>query len=909
MRRVLSFLPIFVVCVLCLSVSNARAADVGELPKSAELFPFFIMGDDLPKVWTAPDSQKVAGDAGQVHVRDGKFYAGDAPIRFWGVNTCFSMNFPDKDDAVQYAKRMAKFGVNAVRLHHMDMRDIWGKNISRTQTEIDPEQLDKLDWLIYQFKQNGIYVNINLHVSRKLDEKDGFVGYDQRPSHDKGVDNFEPRMIELQKKYAKDLLAHVNPYTKMSYLEDPCIAMIEINNENSVAASWFWGNLDNLPAPYEAELQKQWNAWLAKKYRSTADIREAWGCKIFPVEEELALDGSFDDPKTLENNKNWVIENDGISKGRQEITPEGTLKISVETMGRNPWNPQIYLAKAPVKGGVPYTLSFRVRAKEACKLRCGVSENHAEWRNLGMSREFDVATEWKTYTFSFTCSADDQNARVSFSGFKAGGVYEFDDISFRAGGVVGIAQNEKLEDASIQIIYRNKDSHRATKNAKRDFAFFILDLEDRYWQEMYNYVKKELKAKAPVSGTQLQYGAHYAQAKLDYCDIHAYWNHPSFPGRPWDGGNWKLGNTAEVNVLGRSYSCATHLANNRVYGKPYTVSEYNHPYPNLYGAEGFPILSSVAAFQEWDGIFIFAWSHTKEFSPNSTPSFFDIWGNPIQLAHMAACYNMFVRGDVQSGFDLAGEQIVYELGYEQEREIHAAATNGYHRSLQSIGFVNDLPLRKVVGIRTTDLPVRDARVAQTPAFERPEEIAAAQQTISSTKQLKWDGADVKKSFYQVDSPNTKIFTGFIQGKTFSYDDGTELKFGETLLDWATVSLTRVDTNRWLLAATGVMRNTDCKLGEYDPVEIKDTPNDQLETLFGKQISFCKTRGKAPLLCEGIPALVKFPAPESVVVKYYPLDGNGRRLQEMTAQRKDENFVEILLSPECKTLWYEIEVVK
>ncbi|MDO4583269.1 MAG: carbohydrate binding domain-containing protein [Planctomycetia bacterium] len=873
---------------------------------SGKVFPFQAMGGELEKVWAAPDAQKIAGADGPIRIRGNDFVNDAGPIRFWGVNTCFNMNFPDKEKAVVYARRMAKFGINAVRLHHMDSRDIWGKNISRTQTEIDPEQLDKLDWLIYQFKQNGIYVNINLHVSRKFNEKDGFVGYDERPKQDKGIDNFEPRMVELQKKYAKDLLTHVNPYTKLAYTEDPCVAMIEINNENSVVASWFWGQLDTLPEVYEAMFQKKWNEWLAKKYDSTEAVRKAWNSANYPLSENLVPCSTFESQEAF-GKSDWFLELGAHSKASLQVDEGGKfLRMKVEKMGKNAWNPQMYVRNVKIEKGMPYTVTFRARADQERSLSVGVSQDHAEWQNLGLAARWEVTKEWKTYTYQFIAREDDPNARLAFSNF-APGTFDFDDVSLVAGGTVGLAPDEKLEDQSIGIVYRNKGTIRSTPEAKRDFTFFVLDLEDEYWQEMYRYIKDDLKAKAPVSGTQLQYGAHYAQARLDYCDIHAYWNHPNFPGKPWDQSNWKVGNKPLVNVLGKGGTVAS-LANLRVLGKPYTVSEYNHPYPNLYGAEGFPMISSMAAFQNWGGIFIFAWSHTKELEDWYTPSFFDICANPIQLVHMPACYNMFVRGDVRSALSVKNvEKRVYELGYEQEREIQAGSPNGYHRSLHSIGLTSSNPLEAYVGVRTKDLPFQDAATQGVPPFVKPENYEAPLKTVSPTGEMKWNVETEKKGFYQVDTPRTKIFTGFIDGRTFSYADGTKIIPGKTILDWATISLTQLDEKRYLLAATGFMQNKDWKLRPYSAEEItgqaKIAHTDDPATLLDKDITYCRARGSAPTLCEGIAAKVILPA--SGDVKVYPLDGNGKRMEPFSAKRLDGQFVEIEILPKYQTLWYEV----
>ena len=115
-----------------------------------------------------------------------------------------------------------------------------------------------------------------------------------------------------------------------------------------------------------------------------------------------------------------------------------------------------------------------------------------------------------------------------------------------------------------------------------------------------------------VSGTQLSYSPVHVQAGLDYIDAHAYWKHPHFPGRPWDPNNWYVENVAMVNSPGGTL---TSLAARRVAGMAYTVSEYNHPAPNSYAAEGFPMIAALAAHQAWDGMFSFTYSHNTEFEP------------------------------------------------------------------------------------------------------------------------------------------------------------------------------------------------------------------------------------------------------------------------------------------------------
>ena len=52
------------------------------------------------------------------------------------------------------------------------------------------------------------------------------------------------------------------------------------------------------------------------------------------------------------------------------------------------------------------------------------------------------------------------------------------------------------------------------------------------------FLREDLGVKAPICDTQANYGGLqgvYREAThSDFIDMHAYWQHPRFPGRPWD---------------------------------------------------------------------------------------------------------------------------------------------------------------------------------------------------------------------------------------------------------------------------------------------------------------------------------------------------------------------------------------
>jgi len=513
----------------------------------AELFPFQVSYGDREVVTDVSGwLDKPAGKHGFVRVENGRLVTNAGPIRFWGTNLCFEACFPTKEDAERLARRVASFGFNCVRLHHMDSYSIWGD--SPNKTIIDLKKLDRLDYLIYQLKQHGIYVNINLHVSRWLDEKEGFPHRNQRPNYDKGLGNFEPRMIELQKKYARDLLTHLNPYTRTRYTDEPAVAFVEISNEDALFTVWNWGDMDDLPEPYATTYRQLWNRWLLDKYGTTNALRRAWGVGEIPLGEELLPGGEFGP----DFEKYWRIERDAetlVQCTPQSGGPQGTafLRIVVEKKGTVPWRPQISHPGVAVRKNHAYTLSCYLRADRTRSLSLNCMMAHEPWERLGFSTTVQLSPEWKEYRFVFLPDRDDANARITITSLEPG-VYELAKFSLRPGGVYGLKSGQTLEDSSVPVLRRGELG--VTEMARHDFSDFLWDTEYRYWVGMYEFLKKDLGVKSLVSGTQLSYSPVHIQAKLDYIDAHSYWQHPAFPGRPWDPENWYVRDVAMVNSPG-----------------------------------------------------------------------------------------------------------------------------------------------------------------------------------------------------------------------------------------------------------------------------------------------------------------------------------------------------------------------
>jgi hypothetical protein len=204
-----------------------------------------------------------AGKSGFIHVQGGHFVKGDGSrIRFWGVHLTDwspgSVLLPPKEDIPMWANSLARFGVNCVRLHFLDLASPRGiidgtKDDSRS---FDPHQLDRLDFMVSELKSRGIYVDLNLNVGRSYKAGDGVRDYD-KIRWGKGLILYDPRLIELQKEYARQLLTHLNPYTRSEYRNEPAVAIVEIDNENGIGVGF------RAPTEYyQEELTKAYNDWL-----------------------------------------------------------------------------------------------------------------------------------------------------------------------------------------------------------------------------------------------------------------------------------------------------------------------------------------------------------------------------------------------------------------------------------------------------------------------------------------------------------------------------------------------------------------------------------------------------------------------------------------------------------------------
>lgn len=235
--------------------------------KERKTIPFTLPWDDMPiDLSFIYENEKPAGKHGFLKTKGENFIFEDGTeARFWGTNFNSAQNFPSHQHSEKIAKRLAKVGINLVRLHQLDAE--WstpnifqftkGENLNNTQS-FDPESMDRLDYLIYCLKKEGIYIYLDLLTYRRFKSGDDvenahFLGDAAKP-----YSTFNKRLIELQKKFNHDIWTHKNPYTLMAYKDDPAIVLTEITNENDL---FTFPHYSVKHEPYRTELENLYREW------------------------------------------------------------------------------------------------------------------------------------------------------------------------------------------------------------------------------------------------------------------------------------------------------------------------------------------------------------------------------------------------------------------------------------------------------------------------------------------------------------------------------------------------------------------------------------------------------------------------------------------------------------------------
>lgn len=178
-----------------------------------------------------------------------------------------------------------------------------------------------------------------------------------------------------------------------------------------------------------------------------------------------------------------------------------------------------------------------------------------------------------------------------------------------------------------------------------------LENERDFARRVTRWVRDEMKSRILLTNmNNYSYPEEFDEVRAneyDYADDHFYVDHPHFIERPWQ----LPSELINSNPLKRDpHGLFRVLGDRRRMGKPmpFVVTEYNFSGPGTFRGMGGMETGALAAREDIDGLWRFAWSHGVKgvYGPKAM-TYFDMSGDPLSLAGERAALCLFLRGDVQ----------------------------------------------------------------------------------------------------------------------------------------------------------------------------------------------------------------------------------------------------------------------
>ncbi|MGD9518480.1 MAG: hypothetical protein AB7W28_03105 [Armatimonadota bacterium] len=399
------------------------------------------------------------------------------------------------------------------------------------------------------------------------------------------------------------------------------------------------------------------------------------------------------------------------------------------------------------------------------------------------------------------------------------------------------------------------------RRRRDDVTAFFIDIQRDYYEEMGRYLREEVGVEVPMTGSNWSRNAALLEALsvCDYTDSHAYWHHPA-----------KDGSVGNAPAMRAPSPLVDVLSFNRLFGKPFFVSEWHEPWPNEWRAEITLYLAAVAALQDWDGLTVYTYAHTSERMPstNHLSGAFETFNDPAVFGLFPHAALIFRRGDVQP----AREKWVVVVPEEQIASANSLSAWGVKALIGT-------PEAHQVAMALRQAPEGVDRVL------RPnEQVFTAQDPVKSdTGQLFHTPA---AGYCTIDSPRTQAAMGFL-GEAGQLSLSGLTLFCKT--DFATVAASSLTeepleaSRRVLVTAVGRVENTGTR---YDVTHRR-----------------LVNSGKAPILCEPVTGRVSLKTSVRGL-KVYPLTPDGKRREALPA-RWDKGTVTFELGPAARSIYYEL----
>ncbi|HAT11166.1 MAG TPA: hypothetical protein DCS97_11380 [Planctomycetes bacterium] len=335
----------------------------------------------------------------------------------------------------------------------------------------------------------------------------------------------------------------------------------------------------------------------------------------------------------------------------------------------------------------------------------------------------------------------------------------------------------------------------ARKQRLLDTALFYKEVQDAFY-DRYSKALRDAGYAGLVMASNWQAGraaSHFynlhSDARFDLVDRHNY-----FGGKDVGGSMLRVPGAGSLSA-----------GMQQVAGRPFSLSEWIHVYPNQWGAEGPAIIGAYGlGLQGWDISYLF---QNRDAGRQATMIGDDQWEatTPHLIAPFFAISRQVRRGDVAVSPVVAPMHVHLdslrrgEIGFtdqtRQEYDIKVFDTDKVPAATLAVART---------AVRFVDAPT------PTPAFDLASYRDAVGVLTSAGKQLRWMGGTTPESgWFTIDTPATKAVIGFAQGG--SHDLGgvrivPRSRYALIYLTAASPNGTLAQDDRLLITASGRSHN-------------------------------------------------------------------------------------------------------
>jgi hypothetical protein len=212
-------------------------------------------------------NERMAGEHGVIRTQGAEFIrtTDRQPIRFWAVNG--PPNELTEEPLKKTARRLAKYGVNLVRMH--------GELFNKAG-DAEPRKIVHAQEVVEAMKAEGIYTHFSIYFPLWMTppaDHPWLKGYDGK-THPFAALMFNPEFQARYREWWRTLLLTTNATTGRRLVDEPAVFGLEIQNEDSF---FFWTfDANRIPDAQLSLLETQFGTWLKRKYGSLEAALAKW---------------------------------------------------------------------------------------------------------------------------------------------------------------------------------------------------------------------------------------------------------------------------------------------------------------------------------------------------------------------------------------------------------------------------------------------------------------------------------------------------------------------------------------------------------------------------------------------------------------------------------------------------------